>query len=78
MNRDYAARIDEYLARHKIKPGMTGWAQVNGARGETRTLDDMRRRVAFDLEYANNWSIWFDLRILALTLIAVLRQVNAY
>jgi Undecaprenyl-phosphate glucose phosphotransferase len=78
MNQDYAAQIDEYLARHKIKPGMTGWAQVNGARGETRTLNDMRRRVAFDLEYANNWSIWFDLRILALTLVAVIRQVNAY
>ncbi|GBQ87360.1 sugar transferase [Gluconacetobacter johannae DSM 13595] len=64
--------LAEYVIRHQVKPGITGWAQVNGARGELVTLDDLRRRVEFDLEYMQKWSLRFDLKILALT---VLREV---
>jgi putative colanic acid biosynthesis UDP-glucose lipid carrier transferase len=74
----YAALIDGYLARHHVKPGITGWAQVNGFRGETDTLQKMERRVAYDLQYINNWSPLLDLRILCKTLIVFLLQRNAY
>jgi Undecaprenyl-phosphate glucose phosphotransferase len=63
----------DYEARHRVKPGITGWAQVRGLRGETDTVDKLRRRVAHDLHYIAQWSLWFDLRILALTLAAVFR-----
>ena len=59
-DRHYAAQIDDYLGRHRVKPGITGWAQVNGYRGETRTVDDMRRRIELDLEYIDRWSLWLD------------------
>jgi Undecaprenyl-phosphate glucose phosphotransferase len=74
----YAALIDGYLARHHVKPGITGWAQVNGLRGETDTLQKMERRVAYDLQYINNWSPLWDLRILCKTLAVFLVQRNAY
>jgi Undecaprenyl-phosphate glucose phosphotransferase len=77
-NEQYAKIIDDYLARHRVKPGITGWAQVNGLRGETDTPEKMRRRVQFDLYYIDNWSLIFDLKILALTPIAVLGKENAY
>jgi len=77
-NEQYAKIIDDYLARHRVKPGMTGWAQVNGLRGETDTPEKMRRRVQFDLYYIDNWSLLFDLKILALTPIAILGKENAY
>ncbi|MBW4025336.1 MAG: exopolysaccharide biosynthesis polyprenyl glycosylphosphotransferase [Proteobacteria bacterium] len=64
--------MDEYVIRHQVKPGITGWAQVNGARGELVTLDDLYRRVTYDLEYIERWSIWFDIRIIMMT---VLREV---
>lgn len=70
-NRYYAGMIDGYLGRHRVKPGITGWAQVNGLRGETDTIDKMRRRVELDLYYIENWSLGFDLKILALTVIEV-------
>jgi putative colanic acid biosynthesis UDP-glucose lipid carrier transferase len=66
MNEQYRALIPSYMVRHKVKPGITGWAQVNGARGGD-DLDAMRRRLAFDLEYLRDWSLWFDLRILVRT-----------
>ncbi|MEN3951707.1 undecaprenyl-phosphate glucose phosphotransferase [Iodidimonas sp. SYSU 1G8] len=78
MNADYAGRIDDYLVRHGIKPGITGWAQVNGARGETRTLQDMERRLRYDLAYVDNWSLWLDLQILLRTAGVFLFQKNAY
>ena len=78
MNREYAEQIDDYLVRHKIRPGITGWAQVNGARGETRTLEDMERRIAYDLEYVDNWSVWFDIKILLRTAVFFLFHRNAY
>jgi putative colanic acid biosynthesis UDP-glucose lipid carrier transferase len=59
--------IDGYLGRHRVKPGITGWAQVNGCRGETITVDDMRRRIALDLQYIDNWSLGLDLKILLRT-----------
>ncbi|MEM6972809.1 MAG: undecaprenyl-phosphate glucose phosphotransferase [Pseudomonadota bacterium] len=77
-NEDYGRRIRGYFARHKVKPGITGWAQVNGLRGETDHLDKMEARVQHDVFYAENWSLLFDLRILAQTLFVVLFQKNAY
>ena len=66
-NQNYAALIDQYLGRHRVKPGITGWAQVNGLRGETETIEKMRARVEHDLYYIDHWSLWFDLRILLMT-----------
>lgn len=77
-NEEYAQIIRGYFARHRVKPGMTGWAQVNGCRGETKTVDDMETRVRFDISYVENWSLLFDLRILAMSLIICLTGRNAY
>ena len=63
--------IDDYLGRHRVQPGITGWAQVNGLRGETDTLDKMQRRVEFDLTYIDNWSVLMDLRIMVLTALSL-------
>lgn len=70
--------VKEYTARHRVKPGITGWAQINGYRGETDTLEKIEKRVEFDLQYIENWSIWFDLYILFRTLPAVLFTREAY
>jgi lipopolysaccharide/colanic/teichoic acid biosynthesis glycosyltransferase len=67
-NREYEQKIALYARRHNVPPGITGWAQVNGLRGETDTEEKMRRRVDHDLYYIDNWSPWLDLRILLLTL----------
>ncbi len=77
-NSAYKPLIERYMLRHKIKPGITGWAQVNGWRGETDTLEKMQRRVEFDLYYIENWSIVFDLKIIALTLLRGFVNRNAY
>ena len=77
-DRLYAEEIDGYLGRHRVKPGITGWAQVNGCRGETRTTAEMRRRIELDLEYIDNWSLWFDVRILVRTVLVGFRQAEAY
>ncbi|UUX52052.1 undecaprenyl-phosphate glucose phosphotransferase [Nisaea acidiphila] len=77
-NRYYAGIIDGYIGRHRVKPGITGWAQVNGLRGETDTVEKMRRRVELDLHYIENWSFGFDLKILALTVIEVGTGRSAY
>jgi putative colanic acid biosysnthesis UDP-glucose lipid carrier transferase len=66
------------MIRHKVRPGITGWAQVNGFRGETDTVDKMTGRVKLDLEYLNNWSIWLDIRILVRTVLLVVRDEQAY
>lgn len=76
-NEQYAMLIDEYLARHRVKPGITGWAQINGLRGETDTLDKMERRVQYDLYYIENWSLLFDLRIIMRTLLVGFVHPNA-
>ena len=64
----YKDLIETYMRRHKVKPGITGWAQINGLRGETNTLEKMEKRVEYDLWYINNWSVWLDLKIIALTI----------
>ena len=63
----YTGKIDAYMARHRIKPGITGLAQISGCRGETETIDKMEKRVELDLAYINNWSLWLDIKILIKT-----------
>jgi putative colanic acid biosynthesis UDP-glucose lipid carrier transferase len=78
QNERYARLIDEYLGRNRVKPGITGWAQVNGSRGETETLEKMERRLQYDLHYIENWSLLFDLRIILKTLFVGFVSPNAY
>jgi putative colanic acid biosynthesis UDP-glucose lipid carrier transferase len=66
-NEEYRRLIPYYMLRHKVKPGITGWAQINGYRGETDTLDKMEGRVEYDLDYIRNWSLWMDVKIVLLT-----------
>jgi len=77
-NEEYRHLIKGYMVRHKVKPGITGWAQVNGLRGETDSIEKMRRRIEHDIEYLRRWSIGFDLLILYKTVLIVLRRTNAY
>lgn len=77
-NREYGAQINRYYERHRLKPGMTGLAQVNGLRGETDTLEKMEYRVRYDLYYIENWSIFMDLEVLALTAFIGFMGRNAY
>jgi lipopolysaccharide/colanic/teichoic acid biosynthesis glycosyltransferase len=74
----YQTVVDEYFARHRMKPGVTGWAQINGWRGETDTHEKIQRRVEADLYYIDNWSLLFDLYIIAATPLALLSGKNAY
>jgi putative colanic acid biosynthesis UDP-glucose lipid carrier transferase len=76
-NEMYRKLIHGYMLRHKIRPGMTGWAQVHGLRGETDTVDKMRRRVEYDLDYLRHWSVWLDIKILVRTLLMIADR-NAY
>jgi Undecaprenyl-phosphate glucose phosphotransferase len=75
---EYGRSIGKYAFRHHVKPGITGWAQVNGFRGETRELDMMKDRINLDLWYINNWNIWLDLWIIIRTCFEVARSRNAY
>jgi len=70
-NEFYDDHIDAYLARHRIKPGITGLAQINGCRGETEEVSKMLERVQYDVEYINNWSLWLDIKILIKTPLAL-------
>lgn len=74
----YDEVVDGYFARHRVKPGVTGWAQVNGWRGETDTQEKIQKRVEYDLYYIENWSVLFDLYIVAITPFALLKTENAY
>ena len=78
LNRSYASRIDAYMQRHRVKPGITGWAQIHGHRGETATLEKMQRRIDYDLYYIEHWSLWLDIKIIVLTLLAGWTGNNAY
>jgi Undecaprenyl-phosphate glucose phosphotransferase len=75
---EYEERIRQYARRHKVKPGITGWAQVNGYRGETSSIDKMLKRVDHDLYYIDHWSLMFDIRILLMTLLSPRSYRNAY
>jgi lipopolysaccharide/colanic/teichoic acid biosynthesis glycosyltransferase len=77
-NKLYYEAVDGYFARHKVKPGITGWAQINGWRGETDTVDKIMQRVQFDLHYIENWSILMDVYILFMTPLRLLDSKNAY
>jgi putative colanic acid biosynthesis UDP-glucose lipid carrier transferase len=77
-NEEYRKLVEGYMLRHKVKPGITGWAQINGWRGETDTLDKMEKRIEFDLEYIRNWSLLFDLKIVFLTIFKGFINKNAY
>jgi len=77
-DRLYDEAVDGYFARHRVKPGITGWAQINGWRGETDTQEKIQRRVECDLYYIENWSVLLDLYILLKTPLALLRTEHAY
>jgi Undecaprenyl-phosphate glucose phosphotransferase len=77
-DRLYHDAVEEYLHRHRVKPGITGWAQVNGLRGEIDTLEKASQRVVYDLDYIENWTIWLDIKILLLSFRVLLSSENAY
>ena len=77
-NELYRKLIKGYMVRHKVLPGITGWAQIHGLRGETRTLDQMETRVLYDLEYLRRWSIKLDLEILSKTALLILNDSRAF
>ncbi len=77
-NEQYRKQIRGYMLRHKVKPGITGLAQIHGWRGETETVDKMEMRVKYDLEYVQNWSLWLDLKIIFLTVFKGFVNKNAY
>ena len=70
--------VPDYALRHHVKPGITGWAQVNGYHGPVETERALHERVAYDLDYINHWSLWFDIRILLRTLVIAFGQRHAY
>jgi lipopolysaccharide/colanic/teichoic acid biosynthesis glycosyltransferase len=78
LDQNYQRRISLYARRHNVKPGITGWAQIHGCRGETDTDEKMRSRIAYDLAYIDNWSMWLDLRIIVRTLLSRAAYRNAY
>jgi putative colanic acid biosynthesis UDP-glucose lipid carrier transferase len=77
-NELYRKLIKGYMVRHKVKPGITGWAQVNGYRGETDTVEKMQKRIDYDLEYLRNWSLRLDIHIILKTVFVVFKDNNAY
>jgi putative colanic acid biosynthesis UDP-glucose lipid carrier transferase len=77
-NEEYRSQIQGYMLRHKVKPGITGWAQINGLRGETDTLDKMELRIKYDLDYIRKWSLWIDLKIILLTIIKGFAGKNVF
>tara|TARA_Y100001947_G_scaffold2058_1_gene1880 strand:- start:13426 stop:14829 length:1404 start_codon:yes stop_codon:yes gene_type:complete len=77
-NEEYRKKVAYYMLRHKMKPGITGWAQVNGWRGETDTVEKMEMRIKYDLEYIRNWSIWMDFKIVIFTLFRGFVGKNVY
>ncbi|MEM0898670.1 MAG: polysaccharide biosynthesis glycosyltransferase UppE, partial [Pseudomonadota bacterium] len=74
----YGEVVDGYFARHRVKPGVTGWAQINGWRGEVDNDEKIRKRTEYDLYYIENWSLLFDLKILFLTPVRLMNTENAY
>jgi putative colanic acid biosysnthesis UDP-glucose lipid carrier transferase len=76
LERRFASATNGYASRYRVRPGITGWAQINGCRGETETVEKMARRVEYDLHYVENWSLLLDLRILVLTVISMVRRAD--
>ena len=77
-NEEYRVLVDKYMLRHKVKPGITGLAQIKGFRGETDTLDKMEMRVKYDLKYIQNWTLSMDLKIIFLTIFKGFVSETAY
>jgi len=77
-NEEYRKIVDNYMIRHKIKPGITGWAQINGYRGETETVDKMEKRIQYDIQYMQNWTLWLDIKIIFLTIFKGFVSETAY
>ncbi len=77
-NEEYRVLVDNYMIRHKIKPGITGWAQINGYRGETETLDKMEKRIQYDIKYLQHWTLWLDIKIIFLTIFKGFVSETAY
>ncbi|GAB6069222.1 hypothetical protein JCM30760_03190 [Thiomicrorhabdus hydrogeniphila] len=77
-NEEYRKLVDYYMLRHKVKPGITGWAQINGWRGETDTIEKMEKRIEYDLQYIRNWSLWWDIKIVFITVFKGFINKNAY
>ena len=77
-NEQYRKLIKGYMIRHKVLPGITGWAQVNGCRGETPKVEQMQKRIKFDLEYLRHWSLWFDFKIVLRTIGVIVKDDNAH
>jgi putative colanic acid biosynthesis UDP-glucose lipid carrier transferase len=77
-NEEYRKQVDYYMLRHKVKPGITGWAQINGWRGETDTIEKMQMRIKFDLEYIREWSLWMDFKIVLFTFTKGFMGKNVY
>lgn len=77
-NEEYRKLIEGYMLRHKVKPGITGWAQINGFRGETETINKMVKRVEYDLDYIHRWSVWLDVKIIVATAFKGFLGKNAY
>ena len=78
LNENSRKEVKRYMLRHKVKPGVTGWAQVNGLRGETANIELMEERIRFDLEYIRSWSPWFDIKIIVRTVVLVFRDDMAF
>jgi lipopolysaccharide/colanic/teichoic acid biosynthesis glycosyltransferase len=72
------ALVEEYASRHRVKPGITGWAQINGARGELRSREQVKKRVDYDLYYIDNWSVLLDIKIILMTAVRVFYDPRAY
>ncbi len=76
--RHFEEVIDRYAVRHRVKPGITGWAQINGWRGETDTIEKFEKRVEYDLHCIENWSIWLDMWIIVKTVFVIFKDDKAY
>lgn len=77
-NEEYRGQVQYYMLRHQVKPGITGWAQISGWRGETDTLEKMEKRIEFDLQYIRHWTVLFDIKIIFLTIFKGFVNKNAY